>query len=73
MSYVSPRSAELAVRTLLDGRDVDEVSRIVHNLIGEVATLTARIEMLEAKAAGEPVVPADPIASASALVKRAVG
>ena len=73
MSYVPPRSAELAVRTLLDGRDVDEVSRIVHNLIGEVASLTARLEALEAKAAGESVVPADPMASASAVVKRVVG
>lgn len=73
MSYVPPRSAELAVRALLDGRDVDEVSRIVHNLIGEVVTLTARVEALEARAAGEPVVPPDPIATASKLVKRVVG
>ena len=73
MSYVPPRSAELAVRALLDGRDVDEVSRIVHNLIGEVATLAARVDELEARAAGDAVVPADPIATASAIVKRVVG
>ncbi len=73
MSYVPPRSAELAVRNLLDGRDLDEVSRLVHNLIIEMTSLTMRVEALEAKAAGEPVVPADPIATASALVKRMIG
>jgi hypothetical protein len=63
----------VAVRALLDGRDIDEVSRLVHNLIGEVTSLTARVEALEARAAGEAVVPPDPIATASALVKRVVG
>lgn len=73
MSYVPPRSAELAVRTLLDSRDLDEIARLVHNLIGEVTSLTVRVEALEAKLAGEPVVPADPIATASVLIKRVVG
>jgi hypothetical protein len=73
MSYPAPRSTELAVRTLLDGRDVDEVSRIVHNLLAEVASLTARVEALEARAAGETVAPADPSATIPALVKRVVG
>jgi hypothetical protein len=70
MSDASLRSAELAIRTLLDGRDVDEVSRILHNLIGEVAGLTARIELLEAKAAGKPAPQGDAIAG---MVKRVVG
>jgi hypothetical protein len=73
MSYLPPRSAELAVRELLDGRDVDEVSRLVHNLIVEVTSLTMRVEALEAKIAGEPVVQADPTATAAALVRRMVG
>ena len=60
MSYVPPRSAELAVRALLDGRDVDEVSRIVHNLIGEVATLAARVDAWrEALSASIPEEPRD--------------
>jgi len=70
MSYAGLRSSELAVRALLDGRDIDEVSRIVHNLIGEIAGLTARVEQLEAKAAGKPISPGDPIA---AMVQRVVG
>jgi hypothetical protein len=73
MSYLPPRSAELAVRELLDGRDVDEVSRLVHNLIVEVTSLTMRVEALEAKVAGDTVVQADPTATAAALVKRMVG
>ena len=73
MPYLPPRSGELATRALLDGRDVDEVARLVHNLIGEIATLTARVEALEAKAAGGTVVPVDPIATGSALVRRVVG
>jgi hypothetical protein len=73
MSYLPPRSAELAVRELLDGRDVDEVSRLVHNLIVEVTSLTMRVEALEARVAGDTVVQADPTATAAALVKRMVG
>ncbi len=70
MSYAALRSSELAIRTLLDGRDIDEVSRIVHNLIGELAGLAARVEQLEARVAGKPVAPGDPIA---AMVQRLVG
>jgi len=49
----TPTSPDLAVRTLLDGRDTDRIASLVHSLLAEIADLNVRVTKLEAHQAGE--------------------
>jgi hypothetical protein len=49
----TPASPDLALRTLLDGRDTDRIAALVHSLLAEIAELNVRMAKLEAKMAGK--------------------
>jgi len=49
-----PDHPNISVAALLETRDIDHLSTVLHALLEEVATLSVRLACLEAKIEGQP-------------------